>query len=35
MEAELEVQRTIKGGGVDSLLVPSLESDWTHQDSCG
>ena len=41
MEAEYEVQRTIKRaehhqeGGADGLLMPSQESDRTHQGACG
>ena len=35
MDAENEVQCTIKEGGVDSFLVPSQTSMWTHQGSCG
>ena len=40
MEAEYEVQRTIKRaehhqeGGADGLLMPSQESDRTHQGAC-
>ena len=30
MEADFEVQRTIKEGGADGLLMPS-QDDWTHQ----
>ena len=35
MEAEFEDQRTNQEGGVDSFLVPSQKSEWTHQGPCG
>ena len=35
MEAELRGSAHHQEGGVDSLLMSSQESEWTHQGPCG
>ena len=34
LDAELEVQRTIKRAELTAFLCPLKKSDWTHQGAC-